>query len=100
VSLLPLLPVSRVPEEEPLHELLNLFQATGVHTALVTSSGRWPHDERVVGIVTLSDVMEELLQEKIADQTASSSDRYTDYVEQVSSAGVSTDCCLPSDPSS
>ena len=35
MSLLPLLPVSRVPEEEPLHEMLNLFQATGVHTALV-----------------------------------------------------------------
>lgn len=91
MSLLPLLPVSRVPEEEPLHEMLNLFQATGVHTALVTRSVRWPHDEAVVGIVTLSDVMEELLQEKIADQTASTSDRYGDYVEQVSSAGACAD---------
>ena len=54
----------------------------------MTRSVRWPHDESVVGIVTLSDVMEELLQEKIADQTASSSDRYGDYVEQVSSAGA------------
>jgi hypothetical protein len=33
VSLLPLLPLSRVPENEPLHELLNLFQQTGVHPA-------------------------------------------------------------------
>jgi hypothetical protein len=39
-------------------------------------------------MVTLTDVMEELLQEKIADQTTSSNSRYADYVEQVSSAGA------------
>ncbi|CAH1799473.1 unnamed protein product, partial [Owenia fusiformis] len=61
----------------PLFDVLNDFQTGKSHLAIVQERGQQPdpnhpdesHRGKVVGIITLEDVMEELIQEEIIDET-------------------------------
>eukprot|EP00238_Polyblepharides_amylifera_P012573 CAMPEP_0196584078 /NCGR_PEP_ID=MMETSP1081-20130531/45713_1 /TAXON_ID=36882 /ORGANISM="Pyramimonas amylifera, Strain CCMP720" /LENGTH=340 /DNA_ID=CAMNT_0041905167 /DNA_START=564 /DNA_END=1586 /DNA_ORIENTATION=- len=75
VRTVPLLPLHTVHIHDSMHMVLNSIQATGVHTAIVVD------DQQVaVGFLTISDVMERLLQEEIFDRT-SSGDRFPQFIQ-------------------
>jgi metal transporter CNNM len=63
----------------PLHEILNKFQEGHSHLALVYSNVEMvktcldtrkdvPEDDHLLGLITIEDIMEELIQEEIADE--------------------------------
>jgi ankyrin repeat/SOCS box protein 13/metal transporter CNNM len=63
---LKLRPIPFVPADKPLYDMLNLFQRGRSHMAMVVD----PKDHiTLCGILTLEDVIEELIQEEIADET-------------------------------
>jgi len=55
-----------VPEDLPLYAMLNIFQTGKSHMAIVLSS---VDHMTIQGIITLEDVLEELIQEEIVDET-------------------------------
>uniref|UniRef100_A0A915HEV7 CBS domain-containing protein n=1 Tax=Romanomermis culicivorax TaxID=13658 RepID=A0A915HEV7_ROMCU len=60
----------KVDQHMPLFELLNRFQTgTMSHIAFVTRKNDVSKEEMIIGIVTLEDVIEELLQEEIFDES-------------------------------
>eukprot|EP00960_Hanusia_phi_P052706 761596-Hanusia_phi.AAC.7 len=64
--------IRRVPESLPLFDLLHLFRKGTSRLALVCrpkQEGKGPDDGSITGIVTLEDVIEELIQEEILDET-------------------------------
>lgn len=61
---LPLRPILTVPFSTPLFDVLNLFQTGKSHMVAVSDE-----DHRLLGIATLEDVIEELIQEEIIDET-------------------------------
>ena len=93
-------PLPRMGASTPLYDALNIFQAGGAHMALVLDdtqiAGRAggnagagseaqtppprapPSDGAVLGIITLEDVLEELLLEEIVDET----DEYVDVTRK------------------
>ncbi|KAL0389530.1 UNVERIFIED_CONTAM: DUF21 domain-containing protein [Sesamum calycinum] len=103
----------RVPADMPLYDILNEFQKGSSHMAavvkvrekekkLLPSNGPiWNHvaedieDGEVIGIITLEDVFEELLQEEIVDET----DVYVDVhkrIRVVAAAAASSVARAPS----
>ncbi|PRP83604.1 hypothetical protein PROFUN_08330 [Planoprotostelium fungivorum] len=58
-------PLPGVLTDKPLYDMLNEFQTGRSHMATVTDSSRG----ELVGIITLEDVIEELIQEEIEDET-------------------------------
>lgn len=56
----------KLPGDAPLYDVLNIFQTGKSHMAQVTG---WGNCSCTLGIVTLEDVLEELLQEEIVDET-------------------------------
>ncbi|EPS62272.1 hypothetical protein M569_12519 [Genlisea aurea] len=83
-----ILSIPRFEEEEPLYDILNQFQKGQSHMGVVirnaedppdsvvismesASPSMSPHNERteIVGIITMEDVLEHLLQEPIFDET-------------------------------
>ena len=68
--------VPSVPENLPLYDMLNIFQTGKSHMATVLD-----HKDHItiLGIITLEDVIEELIQEEIIDET----DVYIDVVRQI-----------------
>jgi len=68
-------PLPTVPSIMPLYDILNEFQTGKSHMALVRS----PLSQEIVGIVSLEDVLEELIQEEIVDET----DVYIDVESRV-----------------
>eukprot|EP00906_Rhabdomonas_costata_P018266 RCo026657 len=63
---LKLRPVPFVPGDKPLYDLLNLFQHGRSHMAMVVDA---KDHLTLIGIITLEDVIEELIQEEIRDET-------------------------------
>ncbi|XP_019156456.1 PREDICTED: DUF21 domain-containing protein At1g47330-like isoform X2 [Ipomoea nil] len=73
--------IPRVSEDMPLYDILNEFQKGHSHMAVVyrdlSESNKpenspireFPDDQQVVGVITMEDVIEELLQEEILDET-------------------------------
>lgn len=61
----------KLPGDAPLYDVLNIFQTGKSHMAQVMG---WGGCSCTLGIVTLEDVLEELLQEEIVDET----DEYLD----------------------
>lgn len=73
--------VPHIPIDMPLFTLLNLFQTGKSHLCVVTNEKMSSHNaedcelleneskEKLVGIITLEDVIEELIQEEIVDET-------------------------------
>jgi len=78
-------PIPRVAKNSKLYHLLNVFQEGGSHMAVVTEFGNEykkngnetgngkGNSEKVLGNITLEDVIEELLLEEILDETDLSS---------------------------
>ena len=65
-----------VPLNLPLYDMLNIFQQGKAHMAMVVD----PVDHMtMLGIITLEDVIEELIQEEIVDET----DVFVDVVKQI-----------------
>ena len=65
-----------VPLNLPLYDMLNIFQQGKAHMAMVVD----PIDHlTMLGIITLEDVIEELIQEEIVDET----DVFVDVVKQI-----------------
>eukprot|EP00009_Paramoeba_aestuarina_P009239 CAMPEP_0201522352 /NCGR_PEP_ID=MMETSP0161_2-20130828/17078_1 /ASSEMBLY_ACC=CAM_ASM_000251 /TAXON_ID=180227 /ORGANISM="Neoparamoeba aestuarina, Strain SoJaBio B1-5/56/2" /LENGTH=472 /DNA_ID=CAMNT_0047921171 /DNA_START=53 /DNA_END=1471 /DNA_ORIENTATION=- len=65
-----------VPLDLPLYDMLNIFQTGKSHMAMVLD----PEDHMTMkGIITLEDVIEELIQEEIVDET----DVFVDVVKQI-----------------
>ncbi|XP_014777915.1 uncharacterized protein LOC106874631 [Octopus bimaculoides] len=69
-----------VPSNTPLFDLLNLFQTGKSHLCIVreqmpgdviitTTAAIASLDAKIIGIITLEDVIEELIQEEIVDET-------------------------------
>ncbi|KAI8049717.1 hypothetical protein BDF22DRAFT_698351 [Syncephalis plumigaleata] len=56
--------VSKVNIETPAFDLLNAFQEGNSHMAVVQDNHK-----QIVGVITLEDVIEELIQEEIVDET-------------------------------
>ncbi|KAI0230318.1 hypothetical protein L0F63_001313 [Massospora cicadina] len=73
VSKVKMYPIPRVKAETSLVNLLNIFQVGASHMALVVDQ-----QNSILGIVTLEDVIEELIQEEIVDET----DVYIDVVKR------------------
>lgn len=79
VSSVPLRPILHVSEATPVFELLDVFQTGKCHMAAVYSvdasqgcKGELPappRDVLPVGVITLEDVIEELIKEEITDET-------------------------------
>lgn len=65
VRQLPMLVLPSVYSHTSLYELLNIFQTGASHMAVVNE----PQSEQPLGIITLEDVIEELIQEEIIDET-------------------------------
>ena len=64
--------IRRVPESLPLFDLLHLFRKGSSRLALVCrekQEGKGSDDGCITGLVTLEDVIEELIQEEILDET-------------------------------
>ena len=58
--------VPMVPSTMSLSQLLGIFQSGGIHLSIVVS----PHDHITpLGVITLEDVIEEILQNEIIDET-------------------------------
>eukprot|EP00007_Cunea_sp_BSH-02190019_P007714 CAMPEP_0174239140 /NCGR_PEP_ID=MMETSP0417-20130205/13568_1 /TAXON_ID=242541 /ORGANISM="Mayorella sp, Strain BSH-02190019" /LENGTH=592 /DNA_ID=CAMNT_0015318053 /DNA_START=67 /DNA_END=1845 /DNA_ORIENTATION=- len=73
------IPLHRMPvvnDQLPLYDLLNLFQTGKSHMAIVVSC---EDHLTVLGAITLEDVLEELIQEEIIDET----DVYEDVARQI-----------------
>ncbi|KAJ9063874.1 hypothetical protein DSO57_1036351 [Entomophthora muscae] len=70
-------PIPHIPATMSLFDLLNSFQEGASHMAIVMESDA--DDALPVGIVTLEDVIEELIQEEILDET----DVYIDVVKRI-----------------
>lgn len=77
---LPIWPVLAFRPETPLYEALEAFRSSRCHMAVVRASGEYTGPRDVLGdsvaapqpargIVTLEDILEELLQEEIEDET-------------------------------
>lgn len=65
------IPIRTVPKVDigmPLFRILHLFQRGGSHLAIVVDNKR-DEKNRVVGIVTLEDVIEEMIGAEILDET-------------------------------
>eukprot|EP00992_Anisonema_acinus_P005877 TRINITY_DN1927_c0_g1_i1.p2 TRINITY_DN1927_c0_g1~~TRINITY_DN1927_c0_g1_i1.p2 ORF type:complete len:139 (-),score=50.05 TRINITY_DN1927_c0_g1_i1:80-496(-) len=63
---IPIRKVPFVPANTPLYDMLNLFQCGKSHMAVVTD----PADQQTyIGVLTLEDVFEQLIQEAIRDET-------------------------------
>ncbi|CAE7548115.1 CBSDUF5 [Symbiodinium natans] len=81
-------PLVLVHEDEPLYKVLDIFQTGHTHMALVYPGGTdlgsnvVPEDTRPLGILTLEDVLEELINEEIVDET----DRFIDAAHGKGSA--------------
>jgi len=73
----PIYSIPQVPAIMSLFELLNSFQEGACHMAVVMDMESQP--AAPVGIVTLEDVLEELIQEEIVDET----DVYIDVVKRI-----------------
>jgi len=89
VSELELHPILHVSATCHLYELLDIFQTGRSHMAAVYREGveltdrdRPPADAEAIGILTLEDVIEELLKEEIVDET----DQYVDNAMQTGDA--------------
>jgi CBS domain containing-hemolysin-like protein len=65
VSQAKLRPLPTVPASMPLYDILNEFQTGKSHMALVRNSD----SQEIIGIVTMEDIIEELIQEDIVDET-------------------------------
>jgi len=64
--------VPLVPTTKPLYDMLNLFQEGRSHIAVAVD----PRDHMTYrGVITLEDVIEQLIQEPIADETDNASNR-------------------------
>src|SRR5581483_2722807 len=57
-------PIPTVEDDTPLFDILNTFQEGKSHMAVVVDKNSKP-----VGIITLEDVLEELIQEEIYDES-------------------------------
>lgn len=66
VSSLPLSPVPTVSHNQSLFTILHEFKQGKSHLAIVLG-----HNGKPIGIVTLEDIIEEMIQEEIADETDS-----------------------------
>lgn len=66
LTAVPCVRLPRVPVSAGLLDVLNVFQRGASHMALVTDAS--PDAPRVVGIVTLEDVLEAVIQEEILDE--------------------------------
>ncbi|KAG9396128.1 protein of unknown function DUF21 [Carpediemonas membranifera] len=64
-----LMHLPHVPLDCPLYDILNLFQTGRSHIAVVISEADSGSTAEAVGIITLEDVIEELLQEEIEDES-------------------------------
>ena len=81
VSETPIRRFPTVPSNMPLYDILNIFQTGKSHMATVLD----PEDQiSILGIITLEDVLEELIQEEILDET----DVFVDVVKQIRVAAV------------
>ena len=67
VSDVRIIKLPRVAAKTPLFDMLNRFQEGNSHMALVMETD--DEDSKVLGIITLEDVIEELLGEEIIDET-------------------------------
>ncbi|CAG8563773.1 648_t:CDS:2 [Acaulospora colombiana] len=57
--------IPKIPAEMPLFDILNIFREGRSHMAVVCRS----EDSKPIGIITLEDVLEELIQEEIYDES-------------------------------
>ena len=64
----------RVPDTMPLYDLLNIFQTGRGHIAVCVNA-----QQKAIGIITLEDVIEELIGEEIVDET----DKFVDVARHV-----------------
>ncbi|XAR71690.1 hypothetical protein NMG60_11018076 [Bertholletia excelsa] len=81
--------IPRVQDNLPLYDVLNQFQKGHSHMAVVVKKedgntrkealDPLPDQEEVIGIITMEDVLEELLQEEILDET----DEYVDVHNKI-----------------
>jgi len=65
-------------QSEPLYNILNAFQTGKSHMCIVNKDDG-SGEEHIVGILTLEDVIEEILQEEIIDET----DKYIDVARRI-----------------
>jgi len=68
-------PLPDIPSDMPLYDLLNSFQEGKSHMCSVSDK----KSKKVIGIITLEDVIEELIQEEIVDET----DVYVDVAKRI-----------------
>lgn len=69
-------------EHEPLYNILNAFQTGRSHICIIKKddmSFEESLNEKILGILTLEDVIEEILQEEIIDET----DKYIDVARRI-----------------
>lgn len=71
-------------EDEPLYNILNACQTGRSHMCLVKKKLDGSDYDPVTGIITLEDVIEEILQEEIVDET----DQYIDVVKRIQVARI------------
>eukprot|EP01024_Parvocaulis_polyphysoides_P067218 TRINITY_DN7986_c0_g1_i6.p1 TRINITY_DN7986_c0_g1~~TRINITY_DN7986_c0_g1_i6.p1 ORF type:complete len:282 (-),score=46.71 TRINITY_DN7986_c0_g1_i6:940-1752(-) len=67
VSDLKLRSLPRLPKDTPMYDLLRLFQTGRSHMVLLTENSGY--QAKPVGVITIEDVLEELLQQEILDET-------------------------------
>eukprot|EP01135_Chromosphaera_perkinsii_P002026 Nk52_evm73s215 gene=Nk52_evmTU73s215 len=80
ISELYLLRTASIPASLPLYDMLNEFQTGKSHMAVVIEDdNNSPRKGEVLGVVTLEDVIEELIGEEIIDET----DVYVDVVSRI-----------------
>ncbi|GJN14293.1 hypothetical protein PR202_gb01097 [Eleusine coracana subsp. coracana] len=93
--------IPRVPSDMPLYDILNEFQKGSSHMAAVVNGNTTPKssedidDGEVIGIITLEDVFEELLQEEIVDET----DEYVDVHKRIRVAAAAAASSVARAPS-
>lgn len=58
--------VERIPDNAELHAVFSIFKSKYVHLLVAYDPEK---SERVTGIITLEDILEELIQEEIVDET-------------------------------
>lgn len=80
-------PLPTVPANMPLYDILNEFQTGKSHMALVRKSD----SQEVIGIVTMEDIIEELIQEDIVDET----DIYVDVERRTRVVRLVRDLAVP-----
>ncbi|CAG8476738.1 12672_t:CDS:2 [Ambispora gerdemannii] len=74
--------IPTVEADLPLFEMLNIFQEGRSHIAIVVKSKR-ERKSSPIGIITLEDVLEELIQEEIYDET----DKYVGLTVRLETGG-------------